>query len=361
MTRLWFRSTRGAFWLCQIGGWSVYALDRYLSEKTFFPVYFIYLCVAFALTVVVLRPLYRAVYARRPAPGILLVTAVIASVAAAVVWLLVSRQIFVALHLMRPPAPPWHLYLADTFTGALVHHKPFLFLSWSGAYFATKLWLDARERQTTALEAAALAKDAELQALRAQLNPHFLFNVLNSISALIQQDPGRAQLVLDKIAVFLRQALAGTSRRETQLRDEIEALRAYLDIQEIRYEGRLDARVECSAAALECSVPPLLLQPIVENAVKYGMRTSPVPLRLQVLGDVRDRVLELVVIHTGRLLDPEDARDRDDAHGIGLANVRRRLELALAGRHHFELREQPGEVHAILRIWGLEGRHACAS
>src|SRR5262249_15533389 len=158
------------------------------------------------------------------------------------------------------------------------------------------------------------------------------------------------QQVVDKIAVFLRQALAGTAVREARLRDEIEAVGAYLDIQQIRYEGQLDSRVELSPAALDYSVPPLLLQPIVENAVKYGMRTSQAPLKLRIRGDVKDRALELVVIHTGRLLDPADARDRDDAQGIGLTNVRRRLELALAGRHQFDLSERAGEVHATLRI-----------
>lgn len=350
-------NVRAAFWWCQIGGWTAYALDRYLSEDSFFPVYFVYLCVAFLLTVILLRPLYRAVYARWPTPWVLLGVGAGASVVAAVLWLVVSRAIFVALHLMRVPVEPWPIYLADTFEGALVHHKPFLFLSWSGAYFGMRLWMDVQERHATALAAAAFAKDAELHALRAQLNPHFLFNALNSTSALIRQDPIRAEQVLDKIAVFLRQALASTSSREARLSDEMEALRAYLEIEQVRYENRLSTCLNVSAAALECYVPPLLLQPIVENAVKYGMRTSPSPLRLQVLGDVRDGVLELEVVHTGRLLD-RDSAERDGP-GIGLTNVRRRLELALAGRHRFELREDRGEVHAILRIW-LPNHDPCA-
>ena len=339
------------FWWCQLGGWSAYALDRYLSERSFFPVYFIYLCVAFTLTVVFLRPLYRWGYARRPTPWVLLCVGVAASVLAAVLWLIASRWVFVALQMTRPLETSWSAYLATTFTTALVHHKPFLFLSWSGAYFGMKLWIDARERHANVMQAVAFAKDAELQALRSQLNPHFLFNALNSTSALIEQDPARAQQVVEKIAVFLRQALAGTSARAAVLRDEVEALRAYLDIQQIRYDGQLITSIEVSQRALECAVPPLLLQPIVENAVKYGIRTSPLPLRLTVLGDVREGVLELEVIHTGRLLNPGVAADREDSLGIGLANVRRRLELALAGRHQFDLREDDGEVHAILRIW----------
>lgn len=361
MDRLGFGTNRrAAFWWCQVGGWSAYAIDRWLSEDAFFPVYFIYLCVAFALTTLFLRPLYRTVYARRPNPWVLLGIGVGLSVFAAFLWLVVSRGIFVALGMMRAPAAPWIDYLLDTFKATLVHHKPFLFLSWTGAYFGTKLWLDARDRHASALAAIATARDAELQALRAQLNPHFLFNALNSANALIQQDPVRAQQVLDKIAVFLRRALAGTTEHETRLRDEIESLRAYLDIQQMRYEGNLDARIEVSADALNCEVPPLLLQPIVENAVKYGMRTSRMPLRLEVRGDLNDHVLKVEVIHTGHLVPHDTASSWDHGQGIGLANVRRRLELALAGRHQFELREHAGEVHAIVRIWSRE-HQPCAS
>jgi two-component system, LytTR family, sensor kinase len=339
------------FWILQLGGWSLYALDRYLSERSFFPVYFIYLCVAFALSTCLLRPIYRSVYRRGTGPAALLVTGVTASLLAAVLWLIVSRIVFTALGLMRPP-PLSMGYLVDTVRTTLVHHKPFLFLSWSGIYFGVKLWTDARDRRAGELEAIALAQQAELHTLRAQLDPHFVFNALNSTSALIRQDPVRAERLVDEIASFLRHSLTAASDRAIPLAEEIASVRAYLDIQQIRYERQLETRVDISETALQWPIPPLLLQPLVENAVKHGMRTSAAPLKVRVTGGVRDGRLTLDVTHTGRLL-------AETGKGVGLANVRRRLALALPGRHEFALRECNGEVQATITIAPLADA-ACA-
>ena len=351
-------ATAARFWILQIAGWSIYELDRYLSERSFFPIYFIYLCVAFALTVVLLRPVYRAVYRRHRHALVLLAVSVVVSVVAAYLWIVLSRFVFVALGLARLPAESWSVYAAQSFISTLTHHKPFLFLSWSGIYFGMKLWTDAQDRQQRELAVTGLARQAELQALRAQLNPHFLFNALNSTGALIKEDPVRAERVLDELARFLRHSLSGPTSPEAPLAVELEAIRAYLDIEQVRYEHQLVVEMTVAPVALEYRVPPLLFQPLVENGVKYGMRTSAMPLRMQIGADVEGATLTLTVRHTGRLAE---AIDTTDGMGVGLANVRRRLELAYPGRHAFDLWEKDGWVHARIAITAEEGSVACAS
>ena len=351
-------ATPARFWLLQTAGWSIYALDRYLSERSFFPIYFIYLCVAFLLTVVFLRPLYRAVYRRQQHPLALLGVSVAASVVAALLWIVISWAVFVAFGFARWPDTTWAAYLSQTFVTTLTHHKPFLFLSWSGIYFGMKLWTDAQDRERRALAATALARQAELQALRAQLNPHFLFNALNSTGALISEDPARAERVLDELARFLRHSLNGPAAGEAPLAEEMAAIRAYLGIEQLRYEQQLEVAIDASPLALERRVPPLLFQPLVENAVKYGMRTSPMPLKVAIGADAVGESLRLTVRHTGRLL-PQGADV--PGTGVGLANVRRRLELAYPGRHSFRLWEENGFVCAQIVIAAPAAEVACAS
>ena len=350
------RATAARFWVLQAAGWSIYALDRYLSERSFFPVYFIYLCVAFVLTVVLLRPLYRAVYRRYRHALVLLGVSIAASVVAAMLWIVLSRGVFILLGLAPIPSEPLGEFLVTSFISMLTHHKPFLFLSWSAIYFGMKLWTDAQDRQQTALASAALARQAELQALRAQLNPHFVFNALNSTGALIKEDPARAERVLDEIARFLRHTLAGPSAPDAPLAAEISAIRAYLDIEQLRYEDRLQIAIEVTPEAESYRVPPLLFQPLVENGVKYGMRTSTMPLRMEIGAEADGGTLTLTVRHTGRLA----AAAEQDGAGIGLANVRRRLELAYPARHSFDLWEQDGWVHARIAVTGVSAEMACA-
>ncbi|HEX8152392.1 MAG TPA: histidine kinase, partial [Thermoanaerobaculia bacterium] len=255
------RSARGpaAFWLLQLAGWSAYALDRYLSDKRFFPVAFTYICVACALTAVLLWPIYRAVWRRTHALPAIGAVAIVTSCVGAFLWLVVSRIVFVVTGVGKPPDGPLSAYLAETLHYTLVHHKPFLFLSWSAIYFAIRYWDDAQRRERDALAAAAAAREAELKMLRYQLNPHFLFNSLNSAAALTRSDPERAERMLTQLSDFLRYALASAKPPDVSLREELDAIAAYLAIEAVRYEEKLEVRTDVSPAAESFRVPSFLL------------------------------------------------------------------------------------------------------
>lgn len=340
------------YWLLQIVGWSGYALDRYIQMPNhFFPVPFTYILVAFGLSLC-LRPIYRRLWAGSPSLLTVGVVALLCSAVAAFLWLLISQIIFRLFQFGPYPrnvALP--AYLSETFIYTLSHHKPFLFLSWSALYFGIKYWRARQEQEQRALRAAALAQEAELKMLRYQINPHFLFNSLNSASALVREDPARAERMLGELAEFLRYSLVQSKVAAVPLREELAAVRNYLDIEKIRFEDKLDVRFAIAPAAENFPVPSFLIHPLVENAVKYGMQTSALPLVIEVKAQAQNGALQIAVINSGRLtMKPRAGSPSSNGAGIGLENVRQRLEQTFPGRHRFAVLERDGSVHAELEI-----------
>jgi two-component system, LytTR family, sensor histidine kinase AlgZ len=170
-------------------------------------------------------------------------------------------------------------------------------------------------------QAAIEAREAELRALKAQINPHFLFNCLNSITALTTSDPGRAREMCIRLADFLRNTLGLGERESVAWHEELDLAQAYLDVEQVRFGARLNVEVDVDEACADCLVPPLILQPLIENAVKHGIATLVAGGTIHVRSHVRDGVLE-VSVENG--FDPESPVPRRS--GLGLRNVRTRLE-----------------------------------
>jgi len=224
-------------------------------------------------------------------------------------------------------------------------------LAWSGLYFSVKFLMEWRYQQERAEKADLLAQSAQLQMLRYQLNPHFLFNALNSIRALIEEDTGVARTMVTELSEFLRYSLISRNAIRVPLRKELEALRHYCEIQKIRYEEKLEVTFDIDPAAEDFPVLSFLVYPLVENAVKYGMQSSPMPLRINLKAAVIDESLKLDVANTGRWIPPASARsDTQWGTGTGLENVRRRLEHAFAGNYRLDVTECDGWVHMALEI-----------
>jgi len=204
-----------------------------------------------------------------------------------------------------------------------------------------------REKAT---RATALAQQAQLQMLRYQLNPHFLFNALNSIRAMILDDGMRARQMITELAEFLRYSLDGREQEST-IDDELQAIDNYLAIQRIRFEERLDVTVTVDPEARGAVVPCFLIHPLVENAVKYGMQTSAMPLRVEIAVRRLADGLSVRVSNTGRLGSAvPDGTSRRDGTGTGVRNIAQRLKLAFPGRHSFGIEERDGWVHARMRL-----------
>lgn len=196
----------------------------------------------------------------------------------------------------------------------------FFFVSWSVFYLALSYAgaVRASERETARLRAAA--QTAELRALRYQVNPHFLFNTLNSISALVMSGKREdAEAMILNLSTFFRTSLASEPTEDVPLADEIAVQQLYLEIEAVRFPERLQAVFDIAPDALNACVPGLILQPLIENAVKYGVAPARRPVQVHVTAKVKGERLEVTVCDNG------DGAKAPNGTGVGLRNVRDRL------------------------------------
>ncbi|STQ93318.1 Probable sensor-like histidine kinase YehU [Janthinobacterium lividum] len=256
-----------------------------------------------------------------------------------------TASVTAAFHVMYPPDV---LRGLAWLPGALLFWFG-VFLTWTVFYF-TALSL----RRATHLEAETLrlqlhGREAELRALQAQVNPHFFFNSLNSVRALIFEDRDAAAHMIDQLAGLMRHALQSGQHATVPLAAELDAVRAYLAIEQIRFEERLRVSfaIEISAPALEhVRVPPMAVQTLVENAVKYGVEASADggDIRIAAQRGAGVDMLQIEVANTGEL------RGASGSTGIGLRNARQRLQLACGERASLALRQQASWVYATIDL-----------
>jgi two-component system LytT family sensor kinase len=185
------------------------------------------------------------------------------------------------------------------------------------------------------------ASQAQLQALKMQLHPHFLFNALHSISALVHTNPDAADKMIARLGDFLRLTLETSAAQEVPLRQEIEFLNCYLEIERIRFRERLTTRLDVDPQVLDCRVPNLILQPIVENAIRHGVAPRSAPGHVEISAVRAGGVLRLQVRDNGRGLPEPATAGSSQKGGVGLSNTRSRLQQLYGAAHRFELANDP--------------------
>jgi signal transduction histidine kinase len=216
----------------------------------------------------------------------------------------------------------------------------------TGGWTILYVWLSERRRHSEhEHQMQLMLRDAQLHALEAQINPHFLFNCLNSIRALVELDPSRAQDMLTRLANVLRRSLRHDPGHTVPLETELAAVSDYLALEAVRFEERLQAKVVAGPEVAQCLVPPLVLQTLVENAIKHGIAHTSGPGTLTVCGDLHDGLLRLRVENTGTLTPPDESRSR-----LGLANVHQRLRLLYGDRASVRLDGADNRVRATVLI-----------
>jgi len=206
---------------------------------------------------------------------------------------------------------------------------------WTALYIALTYTRRVREKD---VRLELLRRESELRTLESQINPHFLFNCLNSIRALVAEDPAKAQEMITRFAAILRYNLNRDMNRLVPLADEVEVAADYLALESIRFEERLRVRFAVAPEAARVPVPPMLLQTLVENALKHGIARLPGGGEVTVRAAVDGGRLALEVENTGRMADA--APSNGGGHGLKIA--RERLRLLYADRARLELAERPG-------------------
>ena len=199
-----------------------------------------------------------------------------------------------------------------------------------------------RKGELRAMQLEAQLSQAQLQALKMQLHPHFLFNTLHSISALLNRDTDKARTMITRLGDFLRLTLENSGTQEVTLQQEIEFLRCYLEIERIRFQDRLTTSVDIDPAALDSKVPNLILQPLVENAIRHGIAPRSTPGLINIQAKQENGLLRIEVRDNGPGL-PVNRKDENLFNkGVGLANTQTRLERLYGAAHRFELINDPG-------------------
>ncbi len=337
------------FWLTNLAVWMFISALGVSTRTLFFGNFFDALLVTVALDAIgfVLTGIAHEVLRRRPRPHFpalrLVPLVVLASIAGGAVEMLAAeglRQLSFSTGEFQ-----------QAFGGRVVPllYYMAIFMGWALGYFWLTADVAARTEQLHRSEAQAAATRAELQQLKVQLDPHFLFNALNTLTAEIPERPEVALEMVQGIAAYMRYCLDHMDRSACPLVDEIEATRAYLRIQELRFDAALTCSVEHDLEAEDFPVPHLILQGLLENAVKHGLRpTTGAPLRINVAAHLVDGALDIMVSNPG-IYAPE----RETAGGLGLINIRRRLELHYPGRHHFAIGQDGERVVARMILQGV--------
>ena len=202
--------------------------------------------------------------------------------------------------------------------------------------------LKASRLKAELAEAQLRVTQAQLQALKMQLHPHFLFNTLNSISALLDEDVEAADEMLARLGDLLRLTLANSGAQEVTLQEELEFLRCYLEIERVRFQDRLTVQMDIDPESLDALVPNLILQPIVENAIRHGIATRIAPGRIEIRAARAGDVLQLQVKDNGPGIRAKADATVTNREGVGLNNTRSRLKQLYGPRHRFELSDAVG-------------------
>jgi two-component system LytT family sensor kinase len=223
----------------------------------------------------------------------------------------------------------------------------FLAVGWMA--MISMIWysqIDQKENERRKAEAEQLARDAELYNLRQQLQPHFLFNSLNSINALIGFKPEEARKMIHQLSDFLRGTLKKDDQLQVTLNEELQHLNLYLEIEKVRFGHRLKTEISCDPQCGESIMPAMLLQPLVENAIKFGLYDTTEDVVVSIRGELEGNYLELIVQNP---YDPKTSRPRQGT-GFGLSGVQRRLYLLFARNDLMETHANDNIFTTIIKI-----------
>ncbi|MBT2557146.1 histidine kinase [Hymenobacter sp. ISL-91] len=327
-----------AYWYCQAVGWTLYAAFSLVAYSSFigFSRDMVAITLVIVLTLLglthVLRYHIRArgwtQLAPLPLLGRLLVANLLLSVLSQVIiWALIMWVV--------RPAPTGQPQGWGQFIGYALNVNILLWL-WEGFYFGWYYLSRSRQAEVDKWKLTAAVREAEMRTLKAQINPHFMFNGLNNIRALVMEDPARARAMITHLSDLLRYSIQLNSTEQVPLARELEIVEHYLQLEAVQLEERLSYSLDVDPVALPVLIPPMTVQLLVENAIKHGLAPRPEGGTIQLTAQLNDsNTLHLRVRNTGRFA-PTSGHE-----GVGLRNARERLALLFGPAAHLHLSNDP--------------------
>ena len=214
-----------------------------------------------------------------------------------------------------------------------------LFFIWNLIYFMYHFITKSQKQQLDTLKLEALVKELELKTIKAHINPHFIFNSLNGIRALIDEDPNRARNAITELSNILRSSMQTDKLESVSLEKELNIVKDYLALENMRFEDRLRVEYEIDEDTLDQPVPPMMLQTLVENAIKHGISKQIMGGKIRIVSDFKDSYHELAVQNTGKLVNGTAKGD-----GFGLPSTLNRLSLLYGEKARFSIKQLTTEV-----------------
>jgi len=355
---------KAIYWLTQVSGWFGYILLILFQNlllgnvdlgivKVLFANFALGIIVSHTMRAVIIRSGMLSMKILNVIPRIIAI-AIAAGVLSSVIYGVISDLLFRGgSEVPQMLAPPFVLIIELVFPFTTVY------LFWSILYFAAIYLKNYEREEVKNLRLSSSMNEVELGNLRSQLNPHFMFNALNSIRALVDENPDQAKVSITQMSRILRSSLLAGRRNLVTLGEETDLVSDYLALEKIRYEERLDYEINVPDGLKSTQVPPLLLQTLAENAVKHGISTLPKGGMIRITAEIDKTTagdaLKLTVANSGTF-DP-DTKATAQNTSVGIANSRRRLKLLFGEEAGMDIFNREGEVICEVTIPLLTKTH----
>lgn len=340
------------YWGVQFAGWTTYFLFSILllfSSEDFIPTLNIYLYGAFSILSAILIShgirfiIIRKALLSKPTNRLIIITLLLAIAAGFMLeFIQLLLEYVIEIDFIADQdfdtSFKWGSFLYG------VSRSIILFLLWSGFYYVFAIVEKSRAQEILNLKWEASKNEIELKNLRAQLNPHFLFNSLNSIRALVGINPDQAKTSITQLSNLLRRSINLGKMRVIPLKEELDLVKIYLDLEQVRFEERLVTDFQIDKDSLSCEIPPLMVQTIVENGIKHGISKSINGGIIRMIAQKKENELHLLISNTGLL-------DKDQHNGgIGIANSKKRLAILFGQNASFNIEQVEDEVVVKINI-----------
>lgn len=358
------RMGNSRYWLFQIVGWGTYALVNIFFAITFkkFNEFFLTRMMLFIVLGVFFTHLMRAMIHQtnlllrslnRQIPGFIILT-FLTAVVEAVIEVLISNAADLGVGSERAGYTFFGRVLLNTFNSFVY------FFIWNSIYFMYHYVAKSRKQQMDTLRLETMVKELELQTIKAHINPHFIFNSLNSIRALVDENPERARRAITELSNILRSSMAADKSESVSMQRELDIVKDYLALENMRFEDRLQVEYQVESETLTLPVPPMMLQTLVENAIKHGISKQIQGGIVRIISVLKDDFHQLSVQNTGYLngqhsgsLAVQDYPGNSDLsdRGFGLSSTTNRLHLLYGNKAKFEIKQStPSLVEARVQI-----------